>query len=47
LKTSKHPIWRTLDGIIISIPVYLVVGVWYGGGYLAVQEYRFDVIVPE
>jgi hypothetical protein len=27
-------------------PVFAVVGVRYGGGYVAVQEYRFDVAVP-
>jgi hypothetical protein len=27
-------------------PVYFVVGVRYGGGYVAVQEYVFNVTVP-
>jgi hypothetical protein len=27
-------------------PVYFVAGVRYGGGYVAVKEYRFDVTVP-
>lgn len=27
-------------------PVYVVVGVRYGGGYVAVQEYIFQVAVP-
>ena len=27
-------------------PVYVVVGVRYGGGYVAVQEYLFKVAVP-
>jgi hypothetical protein len=27
-------------------PVHVVVGVRYGGGYVAVQEYVFDVTVP-
>lgn len=27
-------------------PVYVVVGVRYGGGYVAVQEYVFNVTVP-
>lgn len=27
-------------------PVYVVVGVRYGGGYVAVQEYMFNVTVP-
>ncbi len=27
-------------------PVYVVVGVRYGGGYVAVQEYLFNVTVP-
>ena len=27
-------------------PVFVVVGVRYGGGYVAVQEYEFDVTVP-
>ena len=27
-------------------PVYVVVGVRYGGGYVAVQEYLFNVVVP-
>lgn len=27
-------------------PVYFVVGVRYGGGYVAVQEYLFNVTVP-
>jgi hypothetical protein len=27
-------------------PVYVVVGVRYGGGYVAVQEYLFNVAVP-
>jgi hypothetical protein len=28
------------------VPVYVVVGVRYGGGYVAVQEYVFNVAVP-
>lgn len=36
--TSKMP-----DGYA---PVYFVVGVRYGGGYVAVQEYAFNVTVP-
>jgi hypothetical protein len=27
-------------------PVYVVVGVRYGGGYVAIQEYLFNVTVP-
>jgi hypothetical protein len=27
-------------------PVYVVVGVRYGGGYVAVEEYVFNVTVP-
>jgi len=27
-------------------PVYVVVGVRYGGGYVAVQQYVFNVMVP-
>ena len=41
---AKSPTDRMAGGVA---PVYLVVGVRYGGGYVAVQEYRFDVIVPE
>lgn len=29
-----------------AAPVYVVVGVRYGGGYVAVQEYLFNVTVP-
>ena len=29
-----------------AAPVFVVVGVRYGGGYVAVQEYEFDVTVP-
>ena len=29
-----------------AAPVYVVVGVRYGGGYVAVQEYLFNVAVP-
>lgn len=36
--TAKMP-----DGVA---PVYVVVGVQYGGGYVAVQEYLFNVAVP-
>ena len=36
--TAKMP-----DGFA---PVYVVVGVRYGGGYVAVQEYIFNVTVP-
>ena len=28
------------------VPVYVVVGARYGGGYVAVQEYVFNVTVP-
>ncbi len=41
---AKSPTARMAEGFA---PVYLVVGVRYGGGYVAVQEYRFDVIVAE
>jgi hypothetical protein len=29
-----------------AAPVYVVVGVRYPGGYVAVQEYLFEVVVP-
>ncbi len=41
---AKSPTARMEEGFA---PVFLVVGVRYGGRYVAVQEYRFDVIVSE
>jgi len=40
---AKSPTARMTDGVA---PVYFVVGVRYGGGYTAVQEYQFNVAVP-
>jgi hypothetical protein len=40
---AKSPTARMADGIA---PVYFVVGVRYGGGYVAMQEYLFNVSVP-
>jgi len=41
---AKSPTTRMPDQIA---PVFVVVGVRYGGGYVAVQEYIFNVTVPE
>src|SRR5215207_7515501 len=40
---AKSPTERMPDG---AAPVYVVVGVRYPGGYVAVQEYLFSVTVP-
>jgi hypothetical protein len=40
---AKSSTARMPDG---AAPVYVVVGVRYGGGYVAVQEYIFNVSVP-
>jgi len=40
---AKSPTARMTDGVA---PVYFVVGVRYGGGYVAMQEYLFNVAVP-
>ena len=40
---AKSSTARMPDGVA---PVYVVVGVRYGGGYTAVQEYVFNVTVP-
>jgi hypothetical protein len=40
---AKSSTARMAGGIA---PVYVVVGVRYGGGYVAVQEYLFPVTVP-
>ena len=40
---AKSPTSKMPDG---AAPVYVVVGVRYGGGYVAVQEYLFNVAVP-
>jgi hypothetical protein len=40
---AKSPTTKMPDGVA---PVYVVVGVRYGGGYVAVQEYLFNVTVP-
>jgi len=40
---AKSPTARMPGG---AVPVYAVVGVRYGGGYVAVQEYVFNVTVP-
>jgi len=40
---AKSPTERMPDG---AAPVYVVVGVHYPGGYVAVQEYLFSVTVP-
>jgi hypothetical protein len=40
---AKSPTTRMPDGVA---PVHLVLGVRYPGGYVAVQEYVFNVRVP-
>jgi hypothetical protein len=40
---AKSPTTRMPDGVA---PVHVVVGVRYAGGYVAVQDYLFDVRVP-
>jgi len=40
---AKGPTTNMLDGVA---PVYVVVGVRYGGGYVAVEQYIFNVMVP-
>ena len=40
---AKSPTTMMPDGVA---PVHVVVGVRYGGGYVAVQEYVFHVTVP-
>lgn len=40
---AKSPTTRMPGGVA---PVYVMVGVRYGGGYVAVQEYIFNVTVP-
>ena len=40
---AKSPTARMENGVA---PVYVVVGVRYAGGYVAVQRYSFDVAVP-
>ena len=40
---AKSPTERMPNG---AAPVYVVVGVRYPGGYVAVQEYLFEVTVP-
>lgn len=40
---AKSPTTRMPDGIA---PVHVVVGVRYPGGYVAVQDYLFNVTVP-
>ena len=40
---AKSPTERMPDNVA---PVHVVVGVRYGGGYVAVQDYLFNVTVP-
>ena len=40
---AKSSTARMTDG---AAPVYVVVGVRYAGGYVAVQQYLFNVVVP-
>lgn len=40
---AKSPTARMTNGVA---PVYVVVGVRYGGGYVATQQFEFDVLVP-
>ena len=40
---AKSPTARMENGVA---PVYVVVGVRYAGGYVAVQQYGFNVAVP-
>lgn len=40
---AKSSTAKMVDGVA---PVYVVVGVRYPGGYVAVQEYTFNVMVP-
>lgn len=40
---AKSPTTRMPDGIA---PVHFVVGARYAGGYVAFQDFRFDVTVP-
>ena len=40
---AKSSTAKMVDGVA---PVYVVVGVRYPGGYVAVQEYLFNVTVP-
>ncbi len=40
---AKGPTDQMVDGVA---PVYVVVGVRYGGGYVATQQYLFNVTVP-
>lgn len=40
---AKGPTTKMLDGVA---PVYVVVGVRYGGGYVAVEQFIFNVMVP-
>lgn len=40
---AKSPTAKMVNGVA---PVHVVVGVRYGGGYVAVQEYIFNVTVP-
>ena len=40
---AKSTTARMANGVA---PVHVVVGVRYGGGYVAVQEYIFNVMVP-
>jgi len=41
---AKSPTTRMYNGMA---PVHMVVGVRYPGGYVAVQDYLFNVTVPE
>jgi hypothetical protein len=40
---AKNPTAKFPDGVV---PVHFVVGVRYAGGYVAVQDYLFNVSVP-
>jgi hypothetical protein len=40
---AKSSTARMTDGLA---PVFVVVGVRYGGGYVATQQYQFNVAVP-
>ncbi len=40
---AKSSTSKMVDGVA---PVYVVVGVRYGGGYVVSEQFRFDVTVP-
>lgn len=40
---AKGSTAKMIDGVA---PVYVVIGVRYGGGYVAAQQYLFNVTVP-